>query len=559
MLCRGAGVAPPMVRGLHREPPMTSTRRSWSPRSRSCLAASLALACLGACADAEGPAPPDPLATGEARGAFENNKLWHKDTLVVCWKDDVMADPQAAEGRVVAQRAVEGTWDDASMIDIVGADHQYHSLWKACSETPVADIKIGRSFAGFGSSEFGTASLAADPSMYLDVVCEPGEYTCPPSANALCNLHPVDDPPPSAGDPDATDGTVVPLSAGQKKCVQSLAVHEFGHALGLRHEQARPDRGTCSVVNEDLNTDGLDGRPLWAYDPDSVMNYCREPEIEPKLSSGDILAINTLYPSQVKGFAGPDLTLGATPAFGPGVYTEAVDHTTGIASLSIPPGYWVVACLPDGACVTLLPGKRTLPVAYRRHVTRLEVRSGVAAYASPGFVGASQGLPIGVTQGGGLATVGNNAISSVAIPPGYRVRLCDQFASGNVGVEPCVTLSSHVAQPEDQLSPLIDNKASFAQVTPLVVVYESTEFRGVASQLQVGTYSASESRVWNGLYPKIRSLLIPYGVHVKACTNVDGVHGCTILTSSTFSTNGQRYPYFEVVGELLPPPIDPTL
>ena len=79
----------------------------------------------------------------------------------------------------------------------------------------------------------------------------------------------------------------------RRACIRTLAVHEFGHALGLTHEHNRPDTPPeCQEEPQGTNGDWL----VTPWDLHSVMNYCSPQwQGDGQLSEADKVGIVQIY------------------------------------------------------------------------------------------------------------------------------------------------------------------------------------------------------------------------------------------------------------------------
>ena len=81
--------------------------------------------------------------------------------------------------------------------------------------------------------------------------------------------------------------------------LHNIILHEFGHAMSLKHEHSRPDNNDDRYCSDLENRDPIsqDLLTFGAFDKNSVMNYCNQNSFSKRitLSLGDVKTIKHAY------------------------------------------------------------------------------------------------------------------------------------------------------------------------------------------------------------------------------------------------------------------------
>lgn len=209
-------------------------------------------------------APPANTTKGSVKRPYAyiaSAAVWGTNEIKVCWDNPT---PGFREAMELVRTAVQETWEAHSGVRFVN--------WGTCAKkntgiriTIVDQGNMGPQTRGLGKQmELRDTPQEFSPGgMYLN-------FTFQNWSREFCS----------------TD-------ANRATCIRSIAIHEFGHALGFAHEQNRKDKlSECKVAPQ-----GPDGdKVIGPYDPDSVMNYCKSIyTAQLKLSDFDIAGVQAVY------------------------------------------------------------------------------------------------------------------------------------------------------------------------------------------------------------------------------------------------------------------------
>ncbi len=199
---------------------------------------------------------------------------WTKNKILVCWENG--SEATLTEQNWVRNR-IRATWGAASAVSFIG--------WESCDTSTSAGIRI----------------LIEDAAPHVVAL---GKNLRNKSNGMVLNFS------------FANWGASCRSNALSRSCIESIAIHEFGHALGIAHAQSLPitDRSLCDDAPLGRKADIV----IHPLDYRSIMSHCSGSDDSNDISARDRAIINSMYPRNLVDFNGDgrtDVALLAVPDF----------------------------------------------------------------------------------------------------------------------------------------------------------------------------------------------------------------------------------------------------